>query len=146
MSMFGVLSLTNQQRVFSSWHKLSLPTSECVPNVFTSSETGSVLSSVVGYLGQSWVATWASSRINCSFVMDFMASQLWRKHSAGVSFVPIKRVWQFIKQQLNGEVFPTLQQLRERLQQVLKQITPAQISSLSSYDFILEALCYAASY
>lgn len=59
---------------------------------------------------------------------------------------PIERVWQFIKQQLKGEVFPTLEQLRERLQQVLDQITPAQISSLSSDDFILEALFYAASY
>lgn len=59
---------------------------------------------------------------------------------------PIERVWQFIKQQLKGEVFPTLQHLRERLQQVLDQITPAQISSLSSYNFILEALFYAASH
>jgi hypothetical protein len=59
---------------------------------------------------------------------------------------PIERVWQFIKQQLKGEVFPTLQHLRERLQQVLDQITPAQISSLSSYNFILEALFYAPSH
>ena len=45
-----------------------------------------------------------------------------------------------------GEVFTTLQQLRERLQQVLEKITPEQICSLSSYNFILEALFYAASY
>jgi len=32
------------------------------------------------------------------------------------------------------------------LQQVLEKITPEQICSLSSYNFILEALFYAASY
>ncbi|MBA3920734.1 MAG: IS630 family transposase [Nostocaceae cyanobacterium] len=58
---------------------------------------------------------------------------------------PIERVWEYIKQQLVGEVFTTLSQLRERLQQVLKKITPEQICSLSSYNFILEALFYAAS-
>jgi transposase len=59
---------------------------------------------------------------------------------------PIERVWEYIKQQLVGEVFTTLDQLRERLKQVLEKITPEQISSLSSYKFILEALFYAASY
>ena len=59
---------------------------------------------------------------------------------------PIERVWQFIKQQFNGEVFETLVHLRTRLNQVLEQITPEQIISLSSYNFILEALFYAASY
>ena len=59
---------------------------------------------------------------------------------------PIERVWQFIKQQFKGEVFLTLGELRERLNEVLQQITPEEISSLSSYTFILEALFYAASY
>ena len=59
---------------------------------------------------------------------------------------PIERVWEYIKKELVGEVFTTLEQLRERLKQVLKKITPEQISSLSSYKFILEALFYAASY
>lgn len=58
---------------------------------------------------------------------------------------PIERVWQFIKAQLKGERFATLQQLRERLASVLAQITPERIISLSSYDFILEALFCAAS-
>lgn len=58
---------------------------------------------------------------------------------------PVERVWQFIKAQLKGERFATLEQLRERLAQVLEQITPQRIISLSSYDFILEALFYAAS-
>jgi len=58
---------------------------------------------------------------------------------------PIERLWQFIKAQLKGECFATLQQLRERLAQVLEQITPERIISLSSYNFILEALFCAAS-
>jgi hypothetical protein len=58
---------------------------------------------------------------------------------------PIERVWQFIKAQLKGERFATLEQLRERLAQVLEQITPEKIISLSSYDFILEALFCATS-
>ncbi len=57
---------------------------------------------------------------------------------------PIERVWQFIKAQLKGERFATLELLRERLAQVLEQITPEKIISLSSYDFILEALFCAA--
>lgn len=57
---------------------------------------------------------------------------------------PIERVWQFIKAQLKGERFATLELLRERLAQVLEQITPERIISLSSYDFILEALFCAA--
>ncbi len=59
---------------------------------------------------------------------------------------PIERVWQFIKAQLKGECFTTLEQLREQLAQVLERITTDQIISLSSYDFILEALFYAASH
>jgi transposase len=65
-------------------------------------------------------------------------------HSPEVN--PIERVWEYIKQQLVGEVFTTLGQLRERLQQVIGKITSEQISSLSSYNFILESLFYAASY
>lgn len=57
---------------------------------------------------------------------------------------PIERVWQFIKRQLKGERFASLEQLRERLKQVLEQLTAERIISLSSYDFILEALFCAA--
>jgi hypothetical protein len=58
---------------------------------------------------------------------------------------PIERVWQFIKAKLKGECFATLEQLRTRLAQVLQQLTAERIISLSSYDFILEALFCAAS-
>ena len=46
---------------------------------------------------------------------------------------PIERVWEYIKQQLVGEVFTTLGQLPERLQQVLENITLEQISSGASH-------------
>lgn len=59
---------------------------------------------------------------------------------------PIERVWQFIKAQLKGTRFKTIEELQKRTQQVLKQVTPERIISLSSYDFILEALFCAASY
>jgi transposase len=58
---------------------------------------------------------------------------------------PIERLWQFIKAQIKGEHFATLEQLRQRLHHVLEQLTPERIISLSSYNFLLEALFYAAS-
>jgi len=58
---------------------------------------------------------------------------------------PIERLWQFIKAQIKGELFATLEQLHQRLQHVLEQLTPERIISLSSYNFLLEALFYAAS-
>lgn len=48
-------------------------------------------------------------------------------------------MWQFIKDQLKEENFATIEALRKRVQQVLEQVTPERIISLSSYDFLLEA-------
>ncbi len=59
---------------------------------------------------------------------------------------PMERVWQFIKAQLTGDRFCQIEPLRSRVQQILEDITPERIQSLSSYDFILEALFYAASH
>lgn len=57
---------------------------------------------------------------------------------------PVERLWQFLKRQLQGENFATLTQLRKRLQQEFQNLTAEQVASLTSYDFILEALFYAA--
>jgi len=46
---------------------------------------------------------------------------------------------------LQWENCQTLAQLRQKLADVLIAITPEQIASLTSYDFILEALFSAAS-
>jgi hypothetical protein len=58
---------------------------------------------------------------------------------------PIERFWEFLKAKLQWENCPTLAQLRQKLTDVLKAITPEQIAALTSYDFILEALFSAAS-
>jgi transposase len=57
---------------------------------------------------------------------------------------PIERFWQLLKQSLKNQVFPSLQALRERLQEIFEQLSFQQVSSVSAYDFILDALFYAA--
>ena len=57
---------------------------------------------------------------------------------------PIERLWQFIKRQFKGENFSNLDQLRQRVQHELAQLSSLVISSLTCYDFILEALFYQA--
>ncbi|WP_041639070.1 transposase [Trichormus azollae] len=57
---------------------------------------------------------------------------------------PIKRLWQFIKRQFKGESFSHLDQLRQGVQHELAQLSSEVISSLTSYDFILEALFHQA--
>lgn len=57
---------------------------------------------------------------------------------------PQERFWQLLRAQLEGEHFTTLSQLRARLNQILGALSAEQVASLTSYDFILEALFYAA--
>ena len=58
---------------------------------------------------------------------------------------PIERFWELLKSKLQWENCKTLTQLRQKLASVLETITPEHIASLTSYDFILEALFSAAS-
>ncbi len=58
---------------------------------------------------------------------------------------PIERFWEFLKSKLQWENCKTLTQLQHKLTHVLQEITPEMIVSLTSYDFILEALFSAAS-
>ncbi len=58
---------------------------------------------------------------------------------------PIERFWLFLKSQIKGQVFNTLEELRDRLNHLLSTITSERVISLTSYDLILEALFYAAS-
>jgi hypothetical protein len=51
----------------------------------------------------------------------------------------------FSKVNFKLENCKTLTQLRQKLAEVLETITPEVIASLTSYDFILEALFSAAS-
>ncbi|MCP6758507.1 MAG: transposase [Fischerella sp. CENA71] len=59
---------------------------------------------------------------------------------------PIERLWQFLKKPLKNQLFSSLQALRDRIQELFDQLTIDQVISISSYNFILEALFYAASY
>jgi hypothetical protein len=58
---------------------------------------------------------------------------------------PIERFWQWLKQPLKNLTFPSLQALRERVQELFDQLTLEQTRSVSSYNLILEALFYVAS-
>ena len=57
---------------------------------------------------------------------------------------PIKRLWQFLKRLWKGENFASLDALRARVNQELKQLSVQQAQSLTSCDFILDALLQAA--
>ncbi len=70
--------------------------------------------------------------------------QLQPPHSPELN--PIERLWELLKQPLKNELFSSLQALRARLQEILDQLTLKQVMSVSSYNFILEALFYAASH
>ncbi|MBD0299133.1 MAG: IS630 family transposase [Nitrososphaera sp.] len=58
---------------------------------------------------------------------------------------PIERFWEFLKSKLQWENCKNLTQLQHKLTDVLKEITPEMIASLTSYDIILEALFSASS-
>ncbi|MBE8965816.1 transposase [Nostocales cyanobacterium LEGE 12452] len=66
---------------------------------------------------------------------------------------PIERLWQLLKKPLKNQLFSYLQTLRvgvarrrHRIQEIFDQLTLEQVISVSSYNFILEALFYAASH
>lgn len=56
---------------------------------------------------------------------------------------PIERFWQFLKGLWKGENFPSLDALKQRVNQELEQLSAEQIQSLTSFDFILDALLQA---
>lgn len=58
---------------------------------------------------------------------------------------PIERFWEFLKSRLQWKNCKTLAQLRQKLAEILNTITPDLIASLTSYNFILEALFSAVS-
>jgi transposase len=57
---------------------------------------------------------------------------------------PIERYWQHLKGRWKGENFPSLEALKQRVEQELTQLSPGQVQSLTSFDFILDALLQAA--
>ena len=82
---------------------------------------------------------------------EFIIPLLQPPHSPELN--PIERLWQLLKKPLKNELFSSLQALsvgvarrRHRIQEIFNQLTFEQVMSVSSYNFILEALFYAASY
>jgi transposase len=57
---------------------------------------------------------------------------------------PIERFWQFLKGLWKRENFASLDALRQRVSQELEQLSAEQVQSLTSFDFILDALLQAA--
>ena len=49
-----------------------------------------------------------------------------------------------IKEQWKGENFPSLEALRQRVNQELSQLSLSQLQLLTSFDFVLDALLQAA--
>ncbi len=56
----------------------------------------------------------------------------------------IERLWQFLKGLWKGENFASLDALRQRVSQEIEHLSAQQVQSLTSFDFILDALLQAA--
>ena len=56
---------------------------------------------------------------------------------------PIKRLWEYIKEQLSWQTFDNLEDLREVVKKILDNLTPDIIVSLTGWQFILESLSVA---
>ena len=59
---------------------------------------------------------------------------------------PIERLWEHLKAQLQGINFPNLTQLRRRLSDILKDLTPELIASLTGWEFITNAVLSLSSH
>lgn len=53
---------------------------------------------------------------------------------------PIERLWEYLKADLKWASFKTLDQLQAKVDQLLAQLTPEIIASITGYSFILDAL------
>jgi hypothetical protein len=53
---------------------------------------------------------------------------------------PIERLWEHLKADLKWASFKTLEQLQSKVDQLLTQLTPEVIASITGYSFILDAL------
>ncbi len=53
---------------------------------------------------------------------------------------PIERLWEYLKADLKWSSFKSLEQLQEKVEQLLAELTPEVIASITGYSFILDAL------
>jgi hypothetical protein len=56
---------------------------------------------------------------------------------------PIERLWLYLKRDLRWSLFEDLPQLQTRVDQLLSQLTPDVVASVTGFPFILEALSVA---
>lgn len=57
---------------------------------------------------------------------------------------PIERFWQWLKKGLKNQCFSSLDALRKAIEMRVEELTAEQVISMASYEFIWEALFYAA--
>ena len=53
---------------------------------------------------------------------------------------PIERLWEYLKADLKWAAFKTLEQLQIKVDQLLAELTPDIVASVTGYPFILDAL------
>ncbi len=53
---------------------------------------------------------------------------------------PIERLWEYLKADLKWSSFKSLEQLQEKIEQLLAELTPEVVASITGYSFILDAL------
>lgn len=58
---------------------------------------------------------------------------------------PIERVWRFMKDKLCWMALKNLDELREKVDEILQSLSPSQVASLTGFDFILSALKVVSS-
>lgn len=56
---------------------------------------------------------------------------------------PAERVWEYVKTQLRWLNFKNLNQLRSKVDEILKNMTQEVIASLTGWEYILNALNFA---
>jgi transposase len=56
---------------------------------------------------------------------------------------PIERFWRFLKDDLGGAIFDSLEQLKEKVGNILKSVSTDAIRSLTGWDYILKAVSLA---
>ena len=53
---------------------------------------------------------------------------------------PIERLWEYLKADLKWSSFQSLEQLQEKVEQLLAELTPEVVASITGFSFILDAL------
>jgi putative transposase len=81
---------------------------------------------VVFILARNW---WCQKILSCYF-----------NHLIAQQLNPIEHLWQYLKADLRWASFKTLEELQIKVGQLLAELTPEIIASITGYPFILDAL------